>query len=376
MIYFDNAATTRPSLAVLECFEKENEQCFANPSSRHAYGREAYRKLENARLSILKSLSLSNDYHVLFTSGASESNNLAIKGIAKEYLRRGKRIITTQVEHPSVLEAFRSLEKEGFEVIYLPTKEDGTVDPETLKENMNKETILVSIMATNNETGSNNDILALSKIVHSFPKAFFHVDVTQAIGKRDLPYSSIDLFSFSGHKIHGLKGTGALILKKNITLLRQIDGGDQEYFFRAGTDNLPGDEALAVALEETTKNLQDNIAHAKEISSFLREGLEKNDEILMNSPLDGSPFILNFSLKRKKASVVTEALSHEGIYVSSVSACNSKGEPISYVLEAMGFSKERAMNSIRLSFSRENTLEEAKTFLNTLQNILERTINR
>lgn len=376
MIYFDNAATTRPSLAVLECFEKENEQCFANPSSRHAYGREAYRKLENARLSILKSLSLSNDYRVLFTSGASESNNLAIKGIAKEYLRRGKRIITTQVEHPSVLEAFRSLEKEGFEVIYLPTKEDGTVDPETLKENMNKETILVSIMATNNETGSNNDILALSKIVHSFPKAFFHVDVTQAIGKRDLPYSSIDLFSFSGHKIHGLKGTGALILKKNITLLRQIDGGDQEYFFRAGTDNLPGDEALAVALEETTKNLQDNIAHAKEISSFLREGLEKNDEILMNSPLDGSPFILNFSLKRKKASVVTEALSREGIYVSSVSACNSKGEPISYVLEAMGFSKERAMNSIRLSFSRENTLEEAKTFLNTLQNILERTINR
>ena len=376
MIYFDNAATTRPSLAVLKCFEKENEQCFANPSSRHAYGREAYRKLENARLSILKSLSLSNDYRVLFTSGASESNNLAIKGIAKEYLRRGKRIITTQVEHPSVLEAFRSLEKEGFEVIYLPTKEDGTVDPETLKESMNKETILVSIMATNNETGSNNDILALSKIVHSFPKAFFHVDVTQAIGKRDLPYSSIDLFSFSGHKIHGLKGTGALILKKNITLLRQIDGGDQEYFFRAGTDNLPGDEALAVALEEATKNLQDNIAHAKEISSFLREGLEKNDEILMNSPLDGSPFILNFSLKRKKASVVTEALSHEGIYVSSVSACNSKGEPISYVLEAMGFSKERAMNSIRLSFSRENTLEEAKTFLNTLQNILERTINR
>lgn len=376
MIYFDNAATTRPSLAVLECFEKENEQCFANPSSRHAYGREAYRKLENARLSILKSLSLSNDYRVLFTSGASESNNLAIKGIAKEYLRRGKRIITTQVEHPSVLETFRSLEKEGFEVIYLPTKEDGTVDPETLKENMNKETILVSIMATNNETGSNNDILALSKIVHSFPKAFFHVDVTQAIGKRDLPYSSIDLFSFSGHKIHGLKGTGALILKKNITLLRQIDGGDQEYFFRAGTDNLPGDEALAVALEEATKNLKDNIAHAKEISSFLREGLEKNDEILMNSPLGGSPFILNFSLKRKKASVVTEALSHEGIYVSSVSACNSKGEPVSYVLEAMGFSKERAMNSIRLSFSRENTLEEAKTFLNTLQNILERTINR
>ncbi len=376
MIYFDNAATTRPSLAVLDCFEKESERCFANPSSPHAFGREASRKLENARLSILKSLSLPNDYRVLFTSGASESNNLAIKGIAKEYFHRGKRIITTQVEHASVLEAFRSLEKEGFEVIFLPTKKDGTVDPETLRENMNKETTLVSIMATNNETGSNNDILALSNVVHSFPKAFFHVDVTQAIGKRDLPYSSIDLFSFSGHKIHGLKGTGALVLKKKITLLRQIDGGDQEYFFRAGTDNLPGDESLALALDEVTKKLEENIAHAKEISSFLRLELEKNDEILMNSPLEGSPFILNFSLKRKKASVVTEALSHEGIYVSSVSACNSKGEPISYVLEAMGFPKERAMNSIRLSFSQENTLEEAKIFLNALQSILERTINR
>lgn len=376
MIYFDNAATTRPSLALLECFEKENEECFANPSSRHAYGREASRKLEDARSSILKSLRLSSDYRVLFTSGASESNNLAIKGVAKQYLRRGKRIITTQVEHPSVLETFRALEKEGFEVIYLPVKEDGTVDPDVLAKNMNKDTTLVSIMATNNETGSNNDILVLSKIVHSFPKAFFHVDVTQAIGKRELPYSSIDLFSFSGHKIHGLKGTGALILKKNITLLRQIDGGDQEYFFRAGTDNLPGDESLAIAIDEVSKNLQKNIAHAKEISSFLRSELEKNEEIQMNSPLDGSPFILNFSLKTKKASVITEALSHEGIYVSSVSACNSKGEPISYVLEAMGFSKDRAMNSIRLSFSEENTLEEAKTFLSTFQNILERTINR
>lgn len=376
MIYFDNAATTKPDKDVLSCFLKENEDCFANPSSRHAYGREAYKRLENARLSILRDLDIESTHRVIFTSGASESNNLAIKGVAKNYSRRGKRIITTQVEHPSVLETFKALEKEGFDVVYLPVNSDGIVEPSFLEKEINKDTILVSIMATNNETGSNNDIEALSSIVHKYPKAFFHVDVTQAIGKRDLPYEDMDLFSFSGHKIHGLKGTGALIMKKNITLQRQIDGGDQEYFFRAGTDNHPGDISLALAIKNTIKNLNSNIKNAKEISAYLREELSKNSEIIINSPNNCSPFILNISLKKKKASVITEALSHEGIYVSSVSACNSKGEPISYVLEAMGCDKGRAMNSIRLSFSNENTIDEAKEFLKVFNEMLERTIDR
>ncbi len=376
MIYFDNAATTKPDKDVLSCFLKENEDCFANPSSRHAYGREAYKKLENARLSILRDLDIESTHRVIFTSGASESNNLAIKGIARNYSGRGKRIITTQVEHPSVLETFKALEKEGFDVIYLPVNRDGIVEPSFLEKEINKNTILVSIMATNNETGSNNDIEELASIVHKYPKAFFHVDVTQAIGKIDLPYKDMDLFSFSGHKIHGLKGTGALIMKKNITLQRQIDGGDQEYFFRAGTDNHPGDISLALAVKKAIKNLNVNIKNVKEISSYLREELSKNDEIIINSPINCSPFILNVSLRKKKASVITEALSHEGIYVSSVSACNSKGEPISYVLEAMGCDKGRAMNSIRLSFSNENTIDEAKEFLKIFNEILERTIDR
>ncbi len=376
MIYFDNAATTKPYKDVLAAFLNENEECFANPSSRHAYGREANKKLENARNSILKDLDIETSHRVVFTSGASESNNLAIKGVSKNYSGRGKRIITSKVEHPSVLEVFKTLEKEGFEVIYLPVNQEGVVEPKTLEEVINKETILVSIMATNNETGSNNDVAALASIVHRFPKAFFHVDVTQAIGKRKLPWKDVDLFSFSGHKIHGLKGTGALILKKNITLSRQIDGGDQEYFFRAGTDNVPGDLSLALALHKTLASLEQNIESVSEISTYLREEFKKNEEIIINSPLDSSPFILNISLTKKKASVISEALSHEGIYVSSVSACNSKGEPISYVLEAMGADKGRAMNSIRLSFSYENTLEEAISFLKTFNDILERTIDR
>ncbi len=376
MIYFDNAATSKPSKEVLKCFLNENTLSFANPSSRHAYGREANRRLDNARNSILRNLGISTSHRLIFTSGASEGNNLAIKGVAENYSRRGKRIITSQVEHPSVLEVFKSLEKKGFDVVYLPVNEAGEVELSTLEEAMNNETTLVSIMATNNETGSNNDIDGLADIVHKYPKAFFHVDVTQAIGKRELPYDKIDLFSFSGHKIHGLKGTGALIIKKNVTLTRQIDGGDQEYSLRGGTDNLPGDASLALALDESIKNLDSNISHAKEIQTFLRNELSKNPEIIVNSPLDCSPFILNFSFRKKKASVITEALSHEEIYVSSVSACNSKGEPVSYVIEAMGLGKERAMNSVRISFSSENTLEEAKIFLETLKSILERTIDR
>lgn len=376
MIYFDNAATTKPNKDILESFLRNNESCFANPSSRHAYGREANKALEKARASILSDLKISSTHRVVFLSGASESNNLAIKGVAKQYSSRGKRIITSQVEHPSVLKPFKELEKEGFDVIYLPTNKEGKVEPSFLEKAINKDTILVSIMAANNETGAINDISSLAKITHKFPKAFFHSDVTQAIGKVPLDYSEIDLFSFSGHKIHGLKGTGALILKKNITPKRQIDGGDQEYFLRAGTVDVFGAVSLSEALHKILINYKERYKNVSNIYSYIREELSKMDEISINSPLDGSPYILNFSFKHKKASVISEALSHEGIYVSSVSACNSKGEPISYVLEAMGASKGDAMNSLRVSFSNDNTLEEAKTFIQHLKDNIERMIDR
>lgn len=376
MIYFDNAATTKPDKGLLETYLKNNESCFGNPSSRHSFGREANKILEKGREGILSDLNLSSTHRVIFLSGASEGNNLAIKGIARNYSNRGKRIITSQVEHPSILETFKVLEKEGFEVIYLPVNSLGEVELSSLEKAMNRETILVSIMAVNNETGSINDIASLAKIVHQYPKCFFHVDVTQGIGKMELPYKDIDLFSFSGHKIHGLKGTGALIAKKNITLHREIDGGDQEYFFRAGTVDVYGAYSLYEALHLSLKKMKENQRAVKEIASYLREELSKINEVEINSPLNSSPYILNFSFKHKKASVITEALSHEEIYVSSVSACNSKGEPISYVLEAMGKDKGNAMNSIRLSFSYENTLEEAKIFIETLKDIIERIIDR
>ncbi len=376
MIYFDNAATTKPSEAVLSLFQRYSESFFANSSSRHALGREANKCLEEARNSILSDFRLTKTHKLVFLSGATEANNLAIKGICEQYKNRGKKIITSAVEHPSVLNVFRRMEQNGFEVVYLPVNEEGKVEPRVLEEAMDKNTILVSIMGINNETGTINNIHSLANIVHRFPKAFFHVDITQAIGKISLPYEEIDLFSFSGHKIHGLKGTGALLFRKNITLSPQNIGGDQEFGFRSGTVDMAGSCCLAQAVHLAKNNRQKNLETVQIISSYLREALKENKEIVINSPSDATPYILNFSFLHKKASVITEALSHEGIYVSSVSACHSKGEPVSYVLLAMGLGKERASNSMRISLSSMNELEEAKIFIAKLNDIIERTIDR
>lgn len=377
MIYFDNAATSPLLPIAYEALIKELSLSFANPSSAHAYGREAKKRLDGYRNSMLHSFGLSStDYKLIFTSGATESNNLAIKGILAQYPQRGKKVITSLGEHPSVLNVFKSLETKGYDVIYLPLTEEGKVDPSSLERAIDKDTLLVSIMAVNNETGAINDLEALSLIVHKYPKAFFHSDITQAAGKMELPLSSLDLASFSGHKFGSPKGVGGLLLRKKITLSPQNIGGEQEEGERAGTYNLASIASMAVALEEETKSISQNDKVVREIRDYLRDNLSNNPEILPNSPLDASPYIWNFSLSKKKASVLLEALSLKGIYISSVSACSSKGEPSSYVLEAMGLDKGRSMNSIRLSFSPSSSMEEAKEFLPILLDTLKELTNR
>jgi cysteine desulfurase len=376
MIYFDNAATTPTLNEALEAFLKANAEHFGNPSSTHAFGHEADRYLEDARNSILKDLGLTSTHSLLFNSGATEGNNLAIKGVAFHYAARGKRIITSAVEHPSVLKVVDELRPFGFDIVVLPVNGEGKVEPETLKKAMTKETILVSIMAVNNEVGAVNDVGALSAVVHAYPKAFLHIDATQAIGKAKIPYEKADLISFSAHKFGGLKGCGALLYRKAIVFSPVNMGGEQEYGFRGGTVNMPSCVAEAVALHSALGDFEKHQEIVIAISSQIRNALEKNSEITINSPQDAVPYVLNFSLLKKKASVVLEALSEAGIYVSSVSACSSKEEPISYVLLAMGKSKEDSANSIRLSFGPQNTLEEAAIFLKTLTAILERTHDR
>jgi len=376
MIYFDNAATTSPLKEVLSLYVEKCQNVPGNSSSTHALGRKANRELDEARNQILAAFGLERTHNLIFTCGATEGNNLSIKGVCKLYKNRGNKIITSSVEHPSVLNVFKELESEGFEVVYLPVNSEGKVLPSSLEEAMDNKTILVSIMGVNNEVGAINDMNALADIVHKYPKALFHSDMTQAVGKVKMPYNKIDMFTYSTHKIGGLRGDGALIYLKKIQFAPVFDGGGQEGGFRSGTVDVPCALSHALALKEAIKRMPNKVVHVKEIYDYLRENLGKLDEISFNSPLDGSVFVLNISLKHKKASVILEALSQREIYVSSVSACSSKGEPISNVLLAMGKSEGDARNSLRLSFSESNSIDEAKEFMTQFMDVLERTINR
>ena len=371
MIYLDNAATTKPFVEVLQEYIRHSQEDFANSNSKHYFGFATHSLLEKARKSVLSDLGLSDTHQALFCSGATEANNTVFQGVAFRYANRGKRILVGSTEHPSVLTTAHSLARlQGFEVVEIPVNEKGQVEPKVLESLMDKQTILVSIMAVNNETGAINDLPALAEVVHRFPKAFFHSDLTQAVGKMDLDYSGVDFLSFSGHKICAPKGTGALIYRSRIGFESLHRGGDQEFGLRAGTVDVPGALALAEALHLTCEKRNEYTSLAKSLWNALKEGLSTIDEVVLNSDEDGSPYVLNFSLRKHKASVIVEALSERGIYVSSISACNSKGEPSSYVLTAMGRSEGDAANSIRVSFGHENTLADIDAFLSALKEIL------
>lgn len=381
MIYFDNAATTKPYPEVVDSFRKVSLELFGNSESNHAIGLSASRALEDARFSILKVLNVEKTHSLIFTSGATEANNLALKGTAIHYKNRGKRILVSSTEHPSVYKPLEELaDLFGFEVIKLPVDSLGRVKVESLSSYLDNQTILVSVMAVNNEIGSQNDITAIASIVHKFPKCFFHVDATQALGKVDLPYEKVDLLSFSSHKFGGLKGTGGLLYKKTMQFEPLLAGGEQENGFRAGTTNVAGDVSTAKALEISLSNRFKNYQNVKEIYEYLR-GYFLSDATQYHVHSDEvsekqTPYVLNVGLLKKKASVIVEALSNHGIYVSSVSACSSKEAHASNTLLACGYSLEEASNSIRISFSSANTLLEAKEFVLTLKEIMKEVIDR
>ena len=365
LIYLDNAATTIPNREVVSLYNDIEMNHFGNSGSIHKLGVDSLSLLNKARESILNSFGVKG-YKVYFTSSSTEANNLAIKGYARKYSSRGKHVITSNIEHPSVLECFRQLENEGFEVTYLKVNSNGIIEPAELEKAIRKDTILVSIMGTNNEIGSINLVKELASVVHKHPKIAFHVDTTQDVGKTNLNYSDIDMFVVSSHKIHGLKGSGALIAKSTISFEPVISGGGQEEGNRSGTVSV----ALACTLAKAVK-LSFPIKNIQEKHAFLLENLEKIPGISVNSPVEGSPYIVNFSLTEKKASVVVEALSNKGIYVSSVSACHSKGELFSYVVKALGKDDKLAHNTIRVSLSKDTTTEELEIFLKELNSILE-----
>ena len=370
-IYLDHAATTKPYDEVVSLYTKIETEHYGNPASIHGLGIDALSYLNKARLLVLKSFNLLKGYKVIFTSGATESNNLAILGYCFKHRQRGNHVITSNIEHPSVLEAFHYLEQHGFEVTYLKVNKDGIVDPLDLEKAMRPETILVSLMSTNNEIGSINQIDELAKIVHHYPKAAFHSDTTQSVGKDKIEYSNLDMFVVSGHKVHGLKGSGCLLLKEKIDLEPRVFGGGQEDGLRSGTVSVALCCSLAKAISIAQSKLPSEHERISKIYQQFLVKLQDNKQLELNSKPQGSPYILNFSLANKKASVVVEALSNKGIYISSVSACNSKREASSYVAIALGKNNTLAHNTIRLSFGEDNSDEDAEVFAREFNKVME-----
>ncbi|MFA6755079.1 MAG: cysteine desulfurase family protein [Bacilli bacterium] len=369
MIYFDNAATTLPLKEVIDDYAQKSLNSYANPSSIHHLGVENNAEINRIRNNILKKINLdSNKYEVIFTSGATESNNLAILGYCLKNKKRVHHILTSQIEHSSVLEVFRYLETQGFKVDYIGVNSDGQIDYEELKKPIYSDVLFASFMTVNNEIGTVND---MEKLKNALPKGcVFHSDCAQTFLKEKVDYNLFNMFTISEHKIYGLKGIGALIMKKGTNIEPIIYGGGQEYNLRSGTLDYPGISSFNVAINMVSKNFDKYYKHALTLRMYLINKLKDNPEIIIHDYKNNNPYILNISLATKKASVVVEALSNKEIYVSSVSACNSKSEPISYVLLALGKSSNEAHNSIRISFGWYNTIEEIDIFFNTLNDIL------
>lgn len=371
LIYLDHAATTLPHSEVISTYQKTNELYFANSSSIHSLGQKTAHLLEMARKQILQNFHV-DDNELIFTSGATEAINLAIKGYCLANSNRGKHIITSNVEHPAVLESIKQLEQYfGFTVTYLQVNNKGIVEISHLKNAIQEDTILVSLMAVNNEIGSINPIHEISQIIKKHPKIVFHMDATQAVGKINIDYQDVDMFSYSAHKIHGLKNSGALIKKKNIKLLTMNSGGGHESGYRSGTVDVASSAALAKATRLINENIEYKNSYITQLATPIYQYLNAHPHLFkVHSNID-NPYIINFSFLNKKASVIVEALSNHNIMVSSVSACHSKAEAISHVIYAITKDQNLAHNTMRISLDMSNTMDEIKIFLDVLNTVID-----
>lgn len=364
-IYFDNSATTQVHPDVADLMHETMIRNYGNPSSLHKKGVQAEQAVSHARKIIAGALEVTPE-EIYFTSGGTESNNTAIKGLAHAYKSRGNHIITSNVEHPSVLNVFDHLEELGFRVTYLRVKEDGVIDLDELKDVLCNDTLLVSLMHVNNEVGAIQPVREVGEVLKGYhKKVYFHVDGVQSFGK--LPVFpgkwGVDVLSVSGHKFHGPKGIGVLYLRKGTRLKALVEGGGQEKSLRSGTENVPGIAGLGKAMELAVKERE---VHAQKMNA-IRETLasrikDQVPDCRVNSNFDetGAPNILNISFPGTRSEVLLHYLEQDGIYVSSGSACSARKGKLSHVLTAMHLAEEEMEGSIRFSFSYMNELEEVR----------------
>lgn len=372
MIYLDNSSTTQVKPEVASTVVNAMTKDFGNPSSLHRLGLDAEKIVKNSRAYVAKALNASPD-EIFFTSCGTESNNTVIKGVWESRRKQGKRIITTAAEHPAVLEPCRWCESQGADVVYLPVDRDCRVDMKALEDALNEDTILVSAMMVNNETGSINPIEDIRKLItKKAPQALFHSDAVQAFEKidTDVKKLGVDFLSLSGHKIHAPKGIGALYVKKGIHIQSFMLGGGQESHFRSGTESVPLIAGLGEAVRLAEENKDKRIAGIAETRDYLRERLldEFAGSIKINSPEGGVCSILNVSFDGCRGEVLLHMLEEKGIYISTGSACSSNSKKKgSHVLLAMGLSPSEVEGAIRFSLSEFNTVQQMNTLVDVLK---------
>lgn len=373
-IYLDHAATSPMHPAVIEQMIPHMQNVFGNPSSIHGFGRESRRLLDEARSVIAASIH-ARPKEIIFTSGGTEADNMAILGTASAYRHKGNHIITTQIEHHAVLNTCKNLEKQGFEVTYLPVDTGGSISVEELKKALKPETILVTIMYGNNETGSVQPVQEIGMALKNHP-ALFHTDAVQAYGLLDLDVKEcgIDMLSASGHKINGPKGTGFLYLREGISLKQQSFGGEQELKRRAGTENVPGIYGLKAAAELALKTKEEKAAQYREFKQKLLNVLKEEEVSFdINGTLEDSlPHVLNLYFPGTNVEAMLVNMDLAGIAVSSGSACTAGSIEPSHVLTAMYGDHERTKASIRFSFGYGNTLDQIEKTARVTAGIVKR----
>lgn len=367
---FDSASTTNVQAQVLKTYIDLLQKEYANSESLYDEGVAMHLKLEKARAAIASLLQVQAQ-EIIFTSGASESNSAAIKGVC--FAQRDKKhILTTSIEHSSVRHAVAQMaEIFNYEVTYLSVSEKGVISLEEMKKSLREDTAIVSIMAVNNEVGSIQPIQEVGEYVKKHSHAYFHVDLTQAIGKVELDMKYIDLASMSAHKMNGLKGSGILIKKKHVPFVPLINGGEQEFGLRGGTANALVDLVLAKTLRLYLEEQKKKRPHIQALKERMVTGLRKLEGVWINSPSEGIANIVNFSYPKIPSEVMQNALNKKGFMVSAKSTCDSKSSEPSEVLMAMGLGRDRSLSSIRVSFHEENTLEEVDSFLKAYREVIQ-----
>jgi cysteine desulfurase len=367
-IYFDHVSSTPVHPEVLKSQNELYPIHYANSEALHDAGHRIASMVEKSRESIAALLKIKPE-SITFTSGATESNNAIIKGIAFANVSKGKHLITTSVEHSSVLESFKQLETSfGFEVTYLSVDQEGRISLEELRDALRVDTTLVSIMHVNNEIGTIMPVKACAEIIKANSTAYFHVDEVQAIGKIPFDFSFIDAASCSAHKINGVKGSGLMIVKEKVKILSLITGGQQEYGHRGGTANAINNILFAKTLRLVLSEYENHLQKVKIINEYLRNELKGIKEVVINSPEhDVSLYIINFSVLTLGSEIMLNWFNGQDIYVSAQSTCNSKMKHVSITLQAMGLSEAVLNGSIRLGIAASNTLEEAQRFISVLK---------